>query len=214
MKFKTCPPNLISSPTKAKLIERPKIPTSFEIAKYGGQWPKGQGAQRRPFDELWTRCLSKERWQLMCKLLTRSLALHHLRCTNGGALWVLSISKVISTNLPPPKETGHRRIWRKLLSVLQNHEKINQTTHVQIPIFPPMLNENCKQDTEVWNVTGSRTVQRVVESGCAIGPKVCENLVILLRDPNPWSVRARTKENHGKSVDTHLALRNLRNSWS
>ena len=44
-------------------------------------------------------------------------------------------------------------------------------------------------------------MQRVVESGCAIGPKVFENLVILLGDPNPWYVRARTED---------LALRNLR----
>ena len=46
-------------------------------------------------------------------------------------------------------------------------------------------------------------MQRVVESGRAIGPKVFENLVILLGDPNPWYVRARTED---------LALRNLRNS--
>ena len=103
----------------------------------------------------------------------------------------------------PPKETGHRRIWRQLLpSFLQ---KIHQTTHVLwFRFFLPTLKENCKQDTEVWDVFGIRTVQRVVESGRAIGPKVFEKP----RDSPQWSkslVRPRTED---------LALRNLRNSWS
>ena len=34
-------------------------------------------------------------------------------------------------------------------------------------------------------------MQRVVESGRAIGPKVFENLVILLGDPNPWYLESK-----------------------
>ena len=108
------------------------------------------------------------------------------------ALWLehLKSDFRVQPQPSPPKETGHRRIWRQLLPSFP--QKINQTTHVLwFRFFLPTLKENCKQDTEVWDVFGIRTVQRVVESGRAIGPKVFENLVILLGDPNPWYLESK-----------------------